>query len=106
MRSLAIAHGDNFTPNKLHALAVWLGHLQELLDCHHRRGRAHALILLFVFGKLPNGMVIRTATPEDADICGQICYDAFYKIGTDHNFPPDFPDRKSTRLNSSHLGIS
>ena len=36
-------------------------------------------------------MVIRTATPEDADICGQICYDAFYKIGTDHNFPPDFP---------------
>ena len=36
-------------------------------------------------------MIIRTATPEDAEICGQICYDAFYKISTDHNFPPDFP---------------
>jgi predicted N-acetyltransferase YhbS len=36
-------------------------------------------------------MTIRTATPEDAEICGQICYDAFYKISTDHSFPPDFP---------------
>ena len=36
-------------------------------------------------------MTIRTATPEDAEICGQICYDAFHKISTDHNFPPDFP---------------
>ena len=36
-------------------------------------------------------MIIRTAKPEDAGICGQICYDAFYKIGTDHNFPPDVP---------------
>ena len=36
-------------------------------------------------------MLIRTATPEDAEICGQICYDAFYKVGTDHDFPPDVP---------------
>jgi len=36
-------------------------------------------------------MIIRTATPEDAEICGQICYDAFYKVGTEHNFPPDVP---------------
>ncbi|MGD0298542.1 MAG: GNAT family N-acetyltransferase [Bryobacteraceae bacterium] len=36
-------------------------------------------------------MTIRTATPEDAEICGQICYGAFYKISTDHNFPPDLP---------------
>jgi len=36
-------------------------------------------------------MVIRIATPEDAEICGQICYDSFYKISTDHNFPPDVP---------------
>lgn len=36
-------------------------------------------------------MIIRTAKPEDAGICGQICYDAFYKIATDHNFPPDVP---------------
>lgn len=44
-----------------------------------------------MLGKLPNRMIIRIATPEDATICGQICYDAFYKIGTDHNFPPDVP---------------
>jgi predicted N-acetyltransferase YhbS len=36
-------------------------------------------------------MVIRIAKPDDAEICGQICYDAFYKVGTDHNFPPDVP---------------
>ncbi len=32
---------------------------------------------------------IRRAKPEDAAVCGQICYEAFYKINTDHNFPPD-----------------
>jgi predicted N-acetyltransferase YhbS len=44
-----------------------------------------------MLGTLPIYMIIRTATPEDAEICGQICYDAFYKVGTDHNFPPDVP---------------
>ena len=34
---------------------------------------------------------IRRATPEDAAPCGQICYDAFHKINTDHAFPPDLP---------------
>src|SRR5205085_4347543 len=34
---------------------------------------------------------IRRARPEDAPLCGQICYDAFTKINTDHGFPPDFP---------------
>jgi len=34
---------------------------------------------------------IRRAKPEDAQLCGQICYDAFYKINTDHNFPSDLP---------------
>jgi GNAT superfamily N-acetyltransferase len=24
-------------------------------------------------------------------VCGQVCFDAFYKINTDHGFPPDFP---------------
>jgi predicted N-acetyltransferase YhbS len=81
-----------FWPLKgLDALPVQLGHLQELLDCHHRRGRAHSLILLFMLGKLPICMIIRTATLEDAEISGQICYEAFHKIGTDHNFPPDLP---------------
>lgn len=36
-------------------------------------------------------IVIRRAKPEDAAVCGRICYDAFTKINTDHNFPPDFP---------------
>jgi len=34
-------------------------------------------------------VTIRRAKPEDAPACGQICYEAFHKISTDHNFPPD-----------------
>jgi GNAT superfamily N-acetyltransferase len=37
-------------------------------------------------------VTIRRAAPEDAPVCGQICYEAFYKINTDHNFPPDVPE--------------
>jgi GNAT superfamily N-acetyltransferase len=37
-------------------------------------------------------VTIRRATPEDAPVCGQICYEAFHKINTDHNFPPDVPE--------------
>jgi predicted N-acetyltransferase YhbS len=36
-------------------------------------------------------VTIRRATSEDAPACGQICYEAFHKISTDHNFPPDLP---------------
>jgi predicted N-acetyltransferase YhbS len=36
-------------------------------------------------------VTIRRATPEDVPACGQICFAAFHKISTDHNFPPDFP---------------
>jgi len=36
-------------------------------------------------------VVVRKATPEDAAVCGRICYEAFTKISTDHAFPPDFP---------------
>lgn len=36
-------------------------------------------------------VTIRRAKPEDAPACGQICYEAFQKISTDHNFPPDVP---------------
>ena len=39
-------------------------------------------------------ITIRRAKPEDAPACGQICYEAFHKINTDHNFPPDVPRRK------------
>ena len=37
-------------------------------------------------------VTIRRAKPEDAAVCGQICFEAFHKISTDHNFPPDVPE--------------
>ena len=37
-------------------------------------------------------VTIRTARPEDAQICGQICYDAFSAINAAHGFPCDFPN--------------
>jgi predicted N-acetyltransferase YhbS len=44
-------------------------------------------------------LTIRTATTEDAAICGQICYDAFSKINATHGFPCDFPGPEApTRL--------
>ena len=33
-------------------------------------------------------VTLRQARIEDAVECGRICYRAFYKINTDHNFPP------------------
>ena len=41
----------------------------------------------------PDGpsITIRRAKPEDAPECGRICFDAFYKISTNHGFPCDFP---------------
>lgn len=40
---------------------------------------------------IADSVVVRTARPEDAQVCGPICYEAFAKINTDHAFPPDFP---------------
>jgi GNAT superfamily N-acetyltransferase len=37
----------------------------------------------------------RPAKPEDIEKLGKIAYDAFYKISTDHNFPPDFPNAET-----------
>jgi predicted N-acetyltransferase YhbS len=39
-------------------------------------------------------VIVRRATPEDADRCGQIFYDAFESIAARHNFPvePGSPD--------------
>jgi len=34
---------------------------------------------------------IRRAKPEDAGVCGRICYDAFTTINRQHNFPPELP---------------
>ena len=36
-------------------------------------------------------VVLRPGTPGDAEVCGQICYEAFKTISEQHNFPPDFP---------------
>ena len=35
---------------------------------------------------------MRPAAPEDAAVCGRICYDAFCGINARHNFPCDFPN--------------
>jgi predicted N-acetyltransferase YhbS len=40
---------------------------------------------------MSSNVVLRPARPEDAAVCGQICFDAFTHISTAHNFPPDFP---------------
>ena len=34
---------------------------------------------------------VRTASPKDAAVCGQICYAAFSAINDAHRFPRDFP---------------
>jgi predicted N-acetyltransferase YhbS len=34
---------------------------------------------------------LRSGTPEDAEICGRICYNAFKTISEAHGFAPDFP---------------
>jgi GNAT superfamily N-acetyltransferase len=34
---------------------------------------------------------LRAGKPEDSEICGSICYEAFKAIAERHNFPPDFP---------------
>lgn len=36
-------------------------------------------------------VVIRRATPADAEVCGRICFEAFGTLSRKHNFPPDFP---------------
>jgi GNAT superfamily N-acetyltransferase len=36
-------------------------------------------------------IAVRKARPEDAPVCGRICYEAFTKISTEHGFPRDFP---------------
>ena len=37
-------------------------------------------------------LILRPATPADAQELGRICYDAFGAISSQHNFPHDFPN--------------
>ncbi len=39
-----------------------------------------------------SALVVRRATPNDAEACGHICYTAFYNINANHGFPPDLPE--------------
>ncbi|HEX4653724.1 MAG TPA: GNAT family N-acetyltransferase [Candidatus Udaeobacter sp.] len=39
---------------------------------------------------------IRAATPDDAQRCGTICYEAFNAIANQHNFPTDLPSAEVT----------
>jgi predicted N-acetyltransferase YhbS len=34
---------------------------------------------------------VRPGTPDDAERCGTVCYEAFKAIADRHRFPPDFP---------------
>jgi predicted N-acetyltransferase YhbS len=34
---------------------------------------------------------LRPGTPDDADVCGRICHEAFSTIAREHSFPSDFP---------------
>src|SRR2546425_11849576 len=36
-------------------------------------------------------LTLRPGMPEDATICGTICYDAFTAITAQHNFPSNYP---------------
>lgn len=36
-------------------------------------------------------VTVRTASVEDAPVCGQICYEAFFAISQRHGFPCDLP---------------
>jgi predicted N-acetyltransferase YhbS len=52
---------------------------------------------------------VRQARPEDAAVCGQICFDAFNTINQTHGFPCDFPgpEVSTSRLTQifSHPGF-
>jgi len=36
-------------------------------------------------------VILRPGTPEDAEACGGICFEAFKSIAAEHNFPWPFP---------------
>ena len=51
------------------------------------------------------GLTLRPGTPEDAEACGRICYEAFATITAAHGVPCDFPSVESaTGLVATLLG--
>jgi predicted N-acetyltransferase YhbS len=49
------------------------------------------LVLKVAQGADKMNLRLRPGTPEDAEICGSICYEAFKTIAENHNFPPPPP---------------
>jgi predicted N-acetyltransferase YhbS len=47
---------------------------------------------------------LRPGTPEDAEACGRICYEAFTAIATKHNFPSEVAAEATVGLISMLLG--
>jgi len=45
----------------------------------------------------PGSPIIRRATPNDVEVCGTICYEAFAAVTQQHNFPPDLPSPEAGR---------
>jgi Acetyltransferase (GNAT) family len=43
-------------------------------------------------GLSEQSLLIRRATPADAEVCGKICFEAFSNLANHHNFPQDFPN--------------
>ena len=35
-------------------------------------------------------LILRPGMPEDATMCGMVCYEAFKAIASQHNFPPTY----------------
>src|SRR5205823_12803619 len=44
-------------------------------------------------------LALRFVTPEDADRCGPICYEAFPALAEHHHFPPPFPSPRVSVAN-------
>ena len=49
------------------------------------------------------GVIVRDATPADAESCGQIFYDAFASIATRHRLPIEPSSREYTRVAVTHM---
>ncbi len=56
-----------------------------------RRRASEDSVAMSAASAIPETVSIRRAKPEDAPAAGQICYEAFHKVNTAHNFPPDVP---------------
>jgi hypothetical protein len=48
-------------------------------------------------------VTVREATPEDADSCGRIFFEAFESIAAEHNFPVEPGSPEFTRYKASEM---